>query len=232
VSSSPDQLQRIYSRRFDAEQEHRDRVWRILIDDFFKKYVPQKGAVLDLGCGYGHFINQVECSKRLAMDLNPNASNFIQPGVVLLQQDCSEPWNLPASSLDLVFTSNFFEHLPTKELLSRTLAQAYACLVPGGKLVAMGPNVKVVPGSYWDFFDHHLALTELSLSEALELEGFKVAECVPRFLPYTMAGKRPQHSFLIRLYLKLPMAWRWFGQQFLIVAEKPLDTSAIPSNDV
>jgi hypothetical protein len=34
-----------------------------------------------------------------------------------------------------------------------------------------------------------------------------------------MAGKRPVPAFMIKAYLRLPIAWRFFGQQFLVVGE-------------
>lgn len=46
----------------------------------------------------------------------------------------------------------FFEHLPDKAHLLRTLGQIRRCLKPGGCLIAMGPNIKYLPGRYWDFF--------------------------------------------------------------------------------
>jgi SAM-dependent methyltransferase len=177
--------------------------------------------VLDLGCGYGEFINQVECAKKWAMDLNPQAAAHLLPDVSLIAQDCSQPWPLAASSLDVVFTSNFFEHLRSKDLLLLTLSQAFRCLKPGGRLVAMGPNIKCLPGRYWDFFDHHLALTELSLAEALEISGFQTTVQIPRFLPYTMVGARRYPLFFVAVYLQLKLCWPWFGQQFLVVARRP-----------
>ena len=45
----------------------------------------------------------------------------------------------------------------------------------------MGPNIKHLTGLYWDFFDHHVILTEKSLSEALEIEGFKIEKCISDF---------------------------------------------------
>src|SRR2546423_14060919 len=100
------------------------------------------------------------------MDLNPDAAQHLHPAVQLLAQDCSVRWLLPDNSLNIVFTSNFFEHLPDKTALGRTLDEIFRCLKPGGKLIAMGPNIKYLPGEYWDFWDHHLPLTETSLSEA------------------------------------------------------------------
>jgi hypothetical protein len=55
----------------------------------------------------------------------------------------------------------------------------------------------------------------------LKLEGFEISECIDRFLPYSMSqGSTPPLAFL-KLYLKLPLAWKFFGKQFLVVAEKP-----------
>ena len=50
----------------------------------------------------------------------------------------------------------------------------------------MGPNMKYLPGKYWDFWDHYIPLTETSLKEALVTRGFGVDVCIGRFLPYTM----------------------------------------------
>jgi SAM-dependent methyltransferase len=124
------------------------------------------------------------------------------------------------STLDVVFTSNFFEHLPTKSVLRETMAEAFRCLRPGGRLVCLGPNIKCVPGAYWDYLDHYLPLTELSLKEGLELTGFQVDECLQRFLPYTMSTGLTPPLWTLSLYLKVPVAWSVFGKQFLVVASK------------
>ena len=60
--------------------------------------------------------------------------------------------NCRTTSLDTVFTSNFFEHLPDKQCLKQTLRQAYRCLKPGGRLITMGPNAEISAGSALGFF--------------------------------------------------------------------------------
>jgi SAM-dependent methyltransferase len=213
-------LSRIYAQRFTANLDYRKRVWRVLIDSFFQRYVPRDGAILDLGCGYGEFVNQVEAKRKYAMDLNPDAPRYLSAEVDFIQQDCSQPWAINEGSLDVIFTSNFFEHLPDKAALGRTLDQAHRALRKGGQLIAMGPNAKLVPGAYWDFWDHYIPITESSLSEALENRGFRIERKEPAFLPYTMAGKRPAPLLLVRIYLALPMLWPLVGKQFLVVAIK------------
>ncbi len=215
-----EELSRIYRRRFADTAAYRKKVWSVLTAKFFPTWVNPDHDVLDLGCGYGEFINQIRCGRKWAMDLNPDARGHLDGDIAFLEQDCSQRWELDDESLDAVFTSNFFEHLPDKACLTRTLAQALRCLRPGGRLIAVGPNIKVLPGLYWDFFDHHTILTETSLGEALEISGFSVERAEARFLPYTMVGAREVPLSLVSLYLKLPWAWRFLGKQFLVIARK------------
>ena len=212
-------LETIYTERFNETSAYRLKVWVILNRYFFSKYIDKKSTVLDLGAGYGEFINTVDASKKYAMDLNPETMAHLLPKVNGLSQDCSQPWKI-GEPLDVVFSSNFLEHLESKNLLIETLKNAHRALKPGGKIVLVGPNIRYTNGAYWDFLDHHIPLTEKSLQEALTLVGFKVEHSVDRFLPYTMQDKREAPLFLIRLYLALPFIWRFFGQQFLVVARK------------
>jgi SAM-dependent methyltransferase len=215
------QLERIYQQRFGEQLEYRNRVWKILCSRFWQRYIRPDANVLDLGCGYGQFINHIRCARKWAMDLNPSARQHLDPAVIFLEQDCSMPWKIDNDSLDVVFSSNFFEHLPDKATLERTLLEARRCLREGGLLIAMGPNITYLAGKYWDFWDHILPLSEKSLTEGLELIGFKIEREIARFLPYTMARRRPVPAWLITLYLKLPVAWRFFGRQFVVMARNP-----------
>jgi len=217
------ELAREYARRFGAHAGYRRRVWAMLVRDVFQRYVPEDAAALELGCGWGEFINHVRARTKLGMDLNPESAGRLNPDVRFLEQDCSAPWPLAANALDVIFTSNFFEHLPDKATLSRTLAESLRCLRPGGRLVCLGPNIRYLPGAYWDFWDHYLPLTDRSLVEGLELTGFRVERSWARFLPYTMSGTWQPPLWMLWLYLRLPFAWLLFGKQFLIVASRPLD---------
>jgi SAM-dependent methyltransferase len=214
------ELEQIYGARFAGRTGYRTRVWRVLAP-YFAQWFPRDGAILDLGAGYCEFINNAPARTRIAMDLNPSLRERAAEGVRLLQQDCLEPWDLEPASLDAIFTSNFLEHLPDKSAVRKTLLNAFRCLRPGGRFIAMGPNIKYVPGAYWDFFDHYVELTELSLAEGLSTSGFEIERCVARFLPYTMSDGRQYPLWTLKAYLALPAAWPLFGKQFLVVARKP-----------
>jgi len=217
---SGEELQRMYETRFEGRFKYRNEVWRILIRDYFQKFIRSGDAVLDLGAGYGEFINHITCGKKFAMDLNPDTAQKANVDVTVLAQDCSEPWPLPDNSLDVVFTSNFFEHLLDTQVLVRTLVETKRCLKPDGRLIAMGPNITYAGKAYWNVIDHRLALSEESLAKTLVSQGFRIEKCIAQFLPFTMSEGLQYPTFFVAAYLRLPLAWRIFGKQFLVIGRK------------
>ena len=103
------------------------------------------------------------------------------------------------------------------------LRSVYAILKPGGRFLVMGPNFKYCPRQYYDFFDHHLALTEASMQEAMELAGFEVMLNRSRFLPFTMKSAMPSHPLLVKAYLRCPWLWTILGRQFFLVGVRSQD---------
>jgi SAM-dependent methyltransferase len=211
----------IYAKRFHEYEIERDRVWRVLAESYYWKWVRPTDAVLDVGAGYCEFINNIRASEKFALDLNPATPAKAAPDVSVVSQDVRESWALRSETIDVVFSSNFFEHLHTKRDLSHCLSEAYRVLRRGGLIIAMGPNIRFCSKIYWDFFDHQLPLSDRSMVEAITLNGFETEVAIPRFLPFRMSGKRPPASFLIRLYISMPIFWRILGKQFLIVGRKP-----------
>ncbi len=221
MTTDKQELTSIYAKRFSPTADYRDRVWTVLAPWLARFFPAPCKRILDLGCGYGEWVNHLSADERHAMDLNPASRGRLAPGVVFHEQDCSQPWPVPAGSLDAVVTSNFFEHLPDKAALRDTLRHAHAALRPGGRLIAIGPNIRHLHGRYWDFIDHHVALSDASISEALRIAGFEIRLSRPKFMPYSIVGGPRYPLALVRLYLAMPPIWAVFGRQFLVVAEKP-----------
>jgi SAM-dependent methyltransferase len=214
-------LQEEYKKRFEGADRYRDQVWEILCNDFFSRYIPSESTLLDLGAGWGEFSRNIRAARKFAMDLNPDCGSRVAGHSTFLQQDCSETWPFSSEELDVVFTSNFLEHLPSKNLVDKTLSEAFRCLKSGGRIICLGPNIKHVPGTYWDYWDHFIPITEMAMAEALSLKGFRITRSVDRFLPYTMSGGNNPPLIALKFYLKITPAWRLFGKQFLVIAEKP-----------
>jgi SAM-dependent methyltransferase len=199
----------------------------VLVEQFFQRWVRPTDTVLDLGCGYGEFLNHVRCGRRIGVDLNPDSAAHLRDAEFHLHSVCELPF-LPNDSADVVFTSNLMEHLPGKRDVEAMIGEARRVLKPGGHFILMGPNVRALPGLYWDFWDHVVPISDRSLAEALENLGFEIADCYARFLPYTTRSALPRSPALVKLYLKVPLAWRLLGRQFLLRARKPSDKDGPP----
>jgi ubiquinone/menaquinone biosynthesis C-methylase UbiE len=214
-------LESLYKIRFNAskEIETKNRIWQVLCKDFFQRYVSEKAIIVDFAAGYCEFINNIIGGKKIAVDLNTETKSYADNDVEYLNENVGAT-SLKDSSADLVFMSNFLEHLGSKEEVLSILSEAYRILKSGGSIIILQPNIKYVGGSYWDFFDHQTPLTDKSLVEALKLSGFQPQIVIPRFLPYTTKSALPNATFLIKIYLKIPLLWRFFGKQTLAIATK------------
>ena len=85
----------------------------------------------------------------------------------------------------------------------------------------LGPNIRYAYKEYWDYYDHYLPLSHLSLVEGLLLAGYVPETVMDRFLPYTMNNyAKPTADWMIRMYLSVRIAWKLIGKQFFVVAQK------------
>jgi dolichol-phosphate mannosyltransferase len=215
-------IERIYRHRFSCEaQRTKNEIWRVIVGRYFKRWLAPEATVLDIGCGYGEFLNHAQCRRRIGVDLNPDARSHLASDVEFHSGDARDLAFLSEASIDVVFTSNLLEHLPTKKDVEHVLKEAERVLKPGGRLIVMGPYLRFLPGEYWDFWDHFTPITDRSLVELLRSFPYEIEECHPKFLPYTTRSALPQAPWLVRLYLRVPLVWKVLGRQFLIIARKP-----------
>jgi SAM-dependent methyltransferase len=216
-------LDSIYCARFpEADRASKAAIWEVLCRHFFQNYITEADVVLDLGPGFGEFLRHIRCGRRIAVDIETLSGRVFPTGTdeVLVRSDQLTSV-VAEESVDVVFCSNFFEHLPDKRTFVATLAEIRSVLRPGGRLLVLQPNIRFVGGAYWDFVDHHLPLTDRTLVEACDSLGFEVVEVIPRFLPYTTRSSLPQRAWLVRLYLAVRPAWWLLGQQTWFVARRP-----------
>jgi SAM-dependent methyltransferase len=217
----------IYHQRFSSSEDAtRSATWEVLCEQFFQKRISADSVVVDLGAGDGNFIRNIRCARPIAVDLSEHARILENQGIETYIVPATEFSHRLDSPVDTVFMSNFLEHLPSKKLVLDVLAECHNALRPGGQVLILQPNIRYTGPAYWDYIDHHIALTEHSLTEALEISGFKIVEMIPRFLPYTAkstvghlaSGQRTR--MMVSLYLKNPWLWKLLGQQTFVSARK------------
>jgi SAM-dependent methyltransferase len=211
----------LYRLRFsDAELIQARKFWRPICG-YLQRYVAADGVTLDLGAGYCHFINAIESREKIAVDVNEQALRKYASGdvrsVVCSGADLGE---IASDSVDTVFASNVYEHFPSRPDVMRSFHEVRRVLKPGGRFIIMQPNFAYCWRSYFDFFDHVLVFTRAGMTEGLQAAGFRMEVERDRFLPYTSKGRLPKAAWLVAAYLKVPIAWRFFGAQMLLVAVK------------
>jgi SAM-dependent methyltransferase len=203
----------------------REILWRTLCSCYFQSLIAPSACVLELGAGYGHFINNIRCAKRIAVDQWRGLEKYLASGVVGVIGKVTDLTSLEDGSVDFVFASNLFEHMRRDEFAA-VLRQVRTKLKPGGTLNILQPNYRFAYREYFDDYTHVSVYSDRSLSDFLTAQGFRVIECQPRFLPLTVKSALPVWPILIRLYLVLP--FKPMGKQMLIRAVKDRESEADP----
>ena len=219
ASTDGEQMKALYAERFAGDVEFRRAMWRELCAGFFGRYVKPEDTVLDVAAGACEFINAVTARTRIAVDINPAVRDMAAPGVTALVSPADDLADVADGSVDVVFASNFFEHIDRPTIL-RVMTEAHRVLRPGGRFMVLQPNIRFCARDYWMFFDHITPIDDRALVEAFTLADFEVTTVVPRFLPFTTKSRLPKSPKLVRAYLAFPPAWRLLGKQSFLLAER------------
>jgi len=201
-----------HSTRFTPDPRRRV-LWQTLTACEFQKQIPPDGTVLELGAGYGDFINSVKARRRIAVDVWPGMLSHLDPGVEGLVTSITQLDGVADNSVDYVFSSNCFEHVSQIDLVN-CLSQLRRKMKPDAMLTIVQPNFKYCAREYFDDYTHVSIYTDKGLGDLLAANGFKIVRCVPRFMPFTIKGSLPVHPLLIRLYLMIP--FKPLAKQMLI----------------
>lgn len=172
--------------------------------------------MLDLGCGYGSFINSVVAARRIAIDSWPDFPRFLDAGVEGIVGSVLDLDSLPDLSVDFAFASNLFEHLTQADFATVLQALRHK-LSPHGTLTILQPNYRYAYREYFDDYTHITVYSHISLSDFLTAHGYEVLSVSPRFLPLTVKSRLPVWSPLIAGYLASPI--KPMGKQMLVRAK-------------
>jgi hypothetical protein len=204
-----------FQTRF-APDPRRDVVWRTLCRHYFGRFISERDCVLELGAGYGSFINHVAAGRRIAIDAWDGFVEHLQAGVEGHVGDVTDLSFLEPASVDFVFASNLFEHVSQADLAS-VLQQLRGVLSRHGTINILQPNYYYAYRQYFDDYTHRTVYTHVSMTDFLQAHGYRVVACQPRFLPLLVKSRLPVSPALIRLYLASP--WKLLGKQMFIRAQ-------------
>lgn len=214
-------VEKLYKVRFSSEEVRlKNKLWAVLCSDFLQQFVPPEGTVVDLAAGYCEFINNIQAKNKIAVDLNPDTKRFANKDVKVIIGSALNISKNMTNIADVVFCGCFLEHLPSKGDILKLFQEVQRILKPGGKFIILNPNIRFSTSDYWDYFDHLTAVSDRSVVEGLELAGFKIVKVIPKFVPNTTKDRLPKNPLLVKLYLHLPILFKIFGRQMLVVAQK------------
>ena len=182
---------------------------------YFCKLISPNDCVLDLGCGYGNFINHVVARRRIAIDAWEGFPAYMDPQIECVVGSVTDLKCIEDGTVDFAFASNLFEHL-SKQDFADVLEILRRKLASGGTLNILQPNYRYAYREYFDDYTHASVFSHISLTDFLRANGFDVLEINPRFLPLTVTSRLPVSPWLIRVYLASPI--KPLAKQMLIRA--------------
>ncbi|WP_242181857.1 methyltransferase domain-containing protein [Sphingomonas sp. CARO-RG-8B-R24-01] len=198
-----------------TESHRRGAVWRALWRYVFRHRIAADACVLDLGAGYGDFVNSVTARRRIAVDTWAGLAEHVAPGVEALITPVTDLSAIDDASVDFAFASNVFEHL-TQDTFIVALREIARTLSSRGTLTILQPNYRYAFREYFDDYTHVAVYSHISLADLLTAHGWDVTEVRPRFLPLTVKSRFPVWPWLIAAYLASPI--KPMGKQMLLVA--------------
>src|SRR5215472_3631138 len=154
----------------------REVLWRTLYSHYFSRFISASDCVLELGAGYGHFINQVVAQRRIALDAWDGYVNHITRGIETYVSNVIDLGFLEAGSVNFAFASNLFEHTSQEDFAS-VLKQLRRILANGGTLNILQPNYYYSYREYFDDYTHRTIYTHTSICDFLQAHDYDILEC-------------------------------------------------------
>ncbi len=198
-----------------TQDAKRNVVWGALWRYYFRHRIAGDDTVLDLGCGYGEFINNVTAKRRIALDMWADFPKHMAPGVETIVAPATDLSSLEDGSIDFAFASNLFEHI-SQDDLAAVLAALRKKLSAKGSITMVQPNFRYCASEYFDDYTHISIWSHISMADFLTAHGYEVTEVRPRFLPLTVKSRLPVWGPLIGAYLMSPV--KPMGKQMLLSA--------------
>jgi len=183
----------------------------------YTKFISEEDIVLDFGCGGGFLLKNLECKKKIGVEINKAAAETARKNGIEVYNKIDE---VSDDSVDIIISNNALEHThyPLDELKN-----LYKKLKTGGKIIFVVPCENICYRYKPNDINQHLySWSPMCIGNLFTLAGFKVICSIPYVHKWP-----PNYVKIAKLGRKIfDMACRLYGQyertwfQVYIVAEK------------
>jgi SAM-dependent methyltransferase len=187
--------------------------------DKFRKYISSTSKVLDFGCGGGFLLKNLECAKKVGVEVNPAALETARKNGVEVFVRVED---VPNEYVDVIISNSALEHTlqPLEELKS-----LYRKLQPGGKIIFVVPCESISYRYKPNDINHHLySWSPMCIGNLFSEAGFSVIESKayihkwpPKYRLIARIGGRALFNLACRIYGRLARSLI----QVRVVATKP-----------
>lgn len=80
--------------------------------------------------------------------MNPDTKKYANRDVITIQESADNISTLSDGSIDIVFVSNFFEHMKDKDELEKVILEIKRILTSNGHLLIIQPNIRYAYKEY------------------------------------------------------------------------------------
>lgn len=162
----------------------------------FETHVSPKDAVLDFGCGGGFLLANLECKRKIGVEINPVAREY-----------CNRTNGIPCfesldevedGTIDVVVSSHCLEHTSNPLGLVCTMFEK---LKPGGKVIIVVPlDSYQYQWSAEDINKHLYSFSPMNLGNILAAAGFSGIETAPVLHKWVPGCKTIEKFFGLKVF--------------------------------
>ncbi|MDA8744447.1 class I SAM-dependent methyltransferase [Rubripirellula amarantea] len=148
----------LYYERFDQDLLEKQPLTKELVDKAFERLFPQKaGRLLDVGCGNAFYYpllsrhaNEIQGIDVCGPMIDEAKEAIAERGLNHCHVQEASALDLPFDdeSMDVVFSWDFLHHVPD---VPKTISEITRVLRPGGRYIALEPNIMNVSIAWYHF---------------------------------------------------------------------------------
>ena len=127
--------------------------------ELIESYVPKKGSIVDVGCGYGIFANYLATNSKerqvIGIDLNEKRISRAKKFFAYLNNlnfSCNDITDTKIPNADIITAVDVLHHIPTLALQTQLLKSCNSVLSKNGKLILKDLDTK----PRWKYFFNYL----------------------------------------------------------------------------